>query len=296
MATIGHNSGDIGGIAGDRLRSFIQRVERLEEEKRGIGEDIKEVYAEAKGTGFDTAIMREIVRRRRMDKAALQERETLLELYEDAIAGAQPSLFDGVTTSVAPAPQIDIEEAISNAPANDGASAPVYFEHIETKPGCWTVLHNGSEVYVPMGAEEEASRIADALGDRAAELARNLNPSEVREIVLTFCCPDFGPAFIPPYTAETIQDNAPAAGDEAPKAKRGPKAAEKVEAYFAGYDGAASDLFTEDCPHERGSLRDNWITGLEDAKAGKAPRWNRPTQPAANDDGEPRESTGNMAA
>ena len=52
---------DVGGIAADRLRSFIERIERLEEEKAALAADIKEVYAEAKGTGFDTKIMRQIV-------------------------------------------------------------------------------------------------------------------------------------------------------------------------------------------------------------------------------------------
>lgn len=83
---IGHNSGDIGGIAADRLKSFIQRIERLEEEKRGITEDIKEIYAEAKGTGFDTKIIRKVIQRRKMDKADRQEQDSLLELYEIALA------------------------------------------------------------------------------------------------------------------------------------------------------------------------------------------------------------------
>jgi len=76
---------DIGGIAGDRLRSFIERIERLEEEKRTLAADIKEVYAEAKGTGFDTKIMRQIIRIRKMDKDDLDEQETLLDLYRRAL-------------------------------------------------------------------------------------------------------------------------------------------------------------------------------------------------------------------
>ncbi|QCO03057.1 DUF2312 domain-containing protein [Azospirillum argentinense] len=82
----GHNSGaDVGGIAADRLRSFVQRIERLEEEKRGLQEDIKEIYAEAKGTGFDTKIIRMAIRRRKMDKADRQEQDATLELYELAL-------------------------------------------------------------------------------------------------------------------------------------------------------------------------------------------------------------------
>jgi uncharacterized protein (UPF0335 family) len=76
---------DVGGIAGDRLKSFIERIERLEEEKRALQEDIKEVYAEAKGTGFDTKIMRQIVKIRRMDKDDLDEQETLLDVYKRAL-------------------------------------------------------------------------------------------------------------------------------------------------------------------------------------------------------------------
>jgi uncharacterized protein (UPF0335 family) len=74
-----------GGIAADRLRSFLERVERLEEEKAGLTADIREIYAEAKGSGFDTKVMRQIVRLRKMDSADRQEQEALLEVYRRAI-------------------------------------------------------------------------------------------------------------------------------------------------------------------------------------------------------------------
>jgi uncharacterized protein (UPF0335 family) len=76
---------DVGGIAGERLRSFIERIERLEEEKRTLAEDIKEVFAEAKGSGFDAKIMRQIIKIRRMDKDDLDEQETLLDIYMRAL-------------------------------------------------------------------------------------------------------------------------------------------------------------------------------------------------------------------
>jgi uncharacterized protein (UPF0335 family) len=76
---------DVGGIAGDRLKSFIERIERLEEEKRTLAEDIKEVYAEAKGTGFDTKIIRQIIRIRKRDQDELDEEESLLEVYMRAL-------------------------------------------------------------------------------------------------------------------------------------------------------------------------------------------------------------------
>ncbi len=82
---LGGRMPDVGGIAGERLRSFIERIERLEEERRTLGADIKEVYAEAKGAGFDTKIMRQLIRLRRMDKDDLDEQETLLDIYKRAL-------------------------------------------------------------------------------------------------------------------------------------------------------------------------------------------------------------------
>jgi uncharacterized protein (UPF0335 family) len=81
---------DVGGIAGDRLKSFIERIERLEEERKALSNDIKEVYAEAKGTGFDTKIMRQVIRLRKMDKDDLDEQEALIDVYKRAL-GMLPS-------------------------------------------------------------------------------------------------------------------------------------------------------------------------------------------------------------
>lgn len=69
----------------DRLRLLIERVERLEEEKKGIQDDIKDVYGEAKATGFDTKIMRQIVRLRKMKPDDRREAELLLETYKNAL-------------------------------------------------------------------------------------------------------------------------------------------------------------------------------------------------------------------
>jgi uncharacterized protein (UPF0335 family) len=76
---------DVGGIAADRLRAFIERVERLEEEKAALVADIREIYAEAKGVGYDTKIMRQIVRLRKMDSQDRQEQEAILDLYRQAL-------------------------------------------------------------------------------------------------------------------------------------------------------------------------------------------------------------------
>ena len=74
-----------GGVAGDQIRSIIERVERLEEDKQAIADDIKEVYAEAKANGFDTKVLRQVVRIRKQDKAERQEQEALLDLYLHAL-------------------------------------------------------------------------------------------------------------------------------------------------------------------------------------------------------------------
>ena len=74
-----------GGVAADQLRLLIERIERLEEDKKAVADDIKEVYAEAKGEGFDTKVMRQIVRIRKMNHADRQEQEALLELYLGAL-------------------------------------------------------------------------------------------------------------------------------------------------------------------------------------------------------------------
>lgn len=76
------------GFARDQLRAFIERIERLEEEKQTIADDIKEVYAEAKGTGFDTKILRQVIRIRKQDSAERQEQEALLDLYLHALGMA----------------------------------------------------------------------------------------------------------------------------------------------------------------------------------------------------------------
>lgn len=72
-------------IAVGQLRAFIERIERLEEDKRAIADDLKDVYAEAKGTGFDTKAIRTIVKLRRQDTAERQEEETILDLYKAAL-------------------------------------------------------------------------------------------------------------------------------------------------------------------------------------------------------------------
>lgn len=79
-----------GAVAGTQLRSYIERIERLAEEIKALQDDQKEVYAEAKGNGYDTKVMRQIIRLRKMDDAELDEQEALLALYMQAIGMRAP--------------------------------------------------------------------------------------------------------------------------------------------------------------------------------------------------------------
>jgi uncharacterized protein (UPF0335 family) len=92
---------DVGGIAGERLKSFIERVERLEEEKRALAEDIREVLAEAKGVGFDVKTMRQIIKIRRTDQEDLDEQEALLDTYKRAL-GMLPERAGAAAAATAP--------------------------------------------------------------------------------------------------------------------------------------------------------------------------------------------------
>lgn len=82
MTTIGHNA------APGRIKTLVERIERLEEDKQAVSDDIKEVYAEAKGEGFDTKILRKVIALRKKDKAKRQEEEARLDLYLSATGDA----------------------------------------------------------------------------------------------------------------------------------------------------------------------------------------------------------------
>lgn len=84
-AAIRGDAKDVGGVAGARLRAFLERIERLEGEKSGLADDIKEVYAEAKGVGFDTKIMKRVLKLRKMEVQKRREEDEILQLYLSAI-------------------------------------------------------------------------------------------------------------------------------------------------------------------------------------------------------------------
>ena len=79
------NNNEVGGIASDRLRSLIERIEKLEEEKASISSDIRDVYAEAKSAGFDVKVMRVVIKLRKMNAADRDELETLTDTYRRAL-------------------------------------------------------------------------------------------------------------------------------------------------------------------------------------------------------------------
>lgn len=74
-----------GGVAADRLRSLVDRIERMEEERKAIGQDIKDIYSEAKSAGFDTKVLRMVVAVRKKEAAEVEEMETLLDVYRHAL-------------------------------------------------------------------------------------------------------------------------------------------------------------------------------------------------------------------
>lgn len=74
-----------GGLAAERLRSIVERIERLEEERRALGADIRDIYTEAKSSGFDVKVLRTLIRLRRQERAEIEEQETLLDVYRHAL-------------------------------------------------------------------------------------------------------------------------------------------------------------------------------------------------------------------
>jgi uncharacterized protein (UPF0335 family) len=104
----------VEGVAANQLRSFVERIERLEEEKKAIGEDIKEVYSEAKGTGFDTKILKKIVALRKKDPEEIDEEQALLDVYKRALGMAPDIAAD------------ETRERTGQADLLNGSTAPLH--------------------------------------------------------------------------------------------------------------------------------------------------------------------------
>ena len=129
-------------VAQDQLRAFVERIERMEEEKKAISDDIKEIYAEAKGNGFDTKVLRQVIRIRKQDRAERLEQEALLELYLAALG-------------MADAPAEDDDELIS--------AAEQFAETMANAGGGSLELPDGSVVEFPAkdGRKRRHARPAD---------------------------------------------------------------------------------------------------------------------------------------
>lgn len=90
---VGHNSAKkvseeeikAGGVAVERLRSLVERIERLEEERKALGSDIRDIYAEAKSAGFDPKVLRHLIKIRKQEAAEVEEQETMLDIYRRAL-------------------------------------------------------------------------------------------------------------------------------------------------------------------------------------------------------------------
>jgi len=85
VAAAKNQEAEVGGIAADRLRSLVDRIERLEEERKALASDIKDIYAEAKSAGFDVKVLRQLIRIRKQEAAEVEEQETLLDVYRRAL-------------------------------------------------------------------------------------------------------------------------------------------------------------------------------------------------------------------
>ena len=85
LSVVEKDQAETGGIAADRLRSIVDRIERLEEEKKALASDIKDIYAEAKSAGFDVKVLRQLIRVRKQEAAEVEEQETMLDVYRRAL-------------------------------------------------------------------------------------------------------------------------------------------------------------------------------------------------------------------
>jgi uncharacterized protein (UPF0335 family) len=157
MSKPGHNSKvQAGPVNAERLKSFVERIERLEEERKAIGGDVKDVYSEAKGVGYDVKTMRQIVKERSQDPADRDEQETLLEVYRHALGmgtyrsvAAQYGISKSKLHRLVPREENGTSDPetgeITNIPAPRGGSLPWAPEAPGASPPVVTLDLDGGE-------------------------------------------------------------------------------------------------------------------------------------------------------
>lgn len=176
---MGHNV-----VAGDRLRSFVERVERLEEEIAGLNGDKREIYSEAKAAGFDTKIIKQLIRRRRMDPNDREEQDAILHLYEQAVDRSAPSARVHAHESVDPETgeitEQDAPGPSNRDPSTGGEPYPEAVSQDEASPagtGCGTPASHEGHSEAAAGQADEAAASQGA-GDPAAETEQQPHAAE----------------------------------------------------------------------------------------------------------------------
>ncbi len=173
-------------VAADRLKSFIERIEKLDEEQRAIGGDKRDVYAEADGVGYDKKVLRKIVQRRRLDAAERAEQDDLQHVYEHALGMAVDLVRDGASLREA-----ERQTGISKSVIHRAISVPAVSraKTIEPSPEAWAFVTAARDAI-------EAERLAQR------EAARERRRLEREALAARNAAIDADPLTLPPLLAE----------------------------------------------------------------------------------------------
>ena len=147
-------------VAQDQLRAIVERIERMEEEKRAVTDDIKEIYAEAKGNGFDTKVLRQLIKIRKQDQAERMEQETLLELYMTAL---------GMST----APRED--ELFEDGGTDPVSAVTAVMDGLERRPGATKAMRKAAADFVAHAKKMGGATIS--VGGRSVTIEADPKPA-----------------------------------------------------------------------------------------------------------------------
>jgi len=178
-AAKGHNSKvQAGPINADRLKSFVERVEKLEEERKAIGGDIKDIYSEAKGVGYDVASMRQIVRERGQDATDRAERAALMDVYRHALGMAVEAVAGGMTYTEAHKEFGFSRSAIHRASHKERSAVSGTVEMTADDLGEWVPPAKEPTFNIDLSHLKPAEPTAPVISD--AEVAGGLDTAEAR--------------------------------------------------------------------------------------------------------------------